>query len=319
MEYLKTLLDMQVTYKSIEDLHLPNFITSRYRIREVVLDGVEVFFLYPVTELEAVGTLKKHIARVQKTKNIPVVLVLDQLTYRQKDYLLREKVPFIVDGKQIYLPFMAVYLQERSDAEKIDKKELLPASQVMLLYFIYHGSGKQIMSCAVTDLKLTSTSVSRAVRQLEELGLLRTEKDGVQKVLYSELSPEELFKKAHDNFQNPVKRTVYIPLEQIQDTLLKSGYTALAGYSMLNEPNVVCYAADSISVWDSVDTKKLQNGQTQAAVELWRYDPKKLAGTDTVDPLSLALALENDADERVEEAVEEMLDQVWRKIDGNRD
>lgn len=102
--------------------------------------------------------------------------------------LLYEKVPFIVDGKQVYLPFMAVYLQERSDEEKIDKKELLPASQVVLLYFIYHGSGKQIMSRAVTDLKWTSTSVSRAVRQLEELGLLRMEKDGVQKILYSEQS-----------------------------------------------------------------------------------------------------------------------------------
>ena len=82
---------------------------------------------------------------------------------------------------------------------------------------------------------------------------------------------------------------------------------------------MVCYAADSISGWDSVATKKLQNEETQAAVELWRYDPKKLSVTDTVDPISLALALENDADERVEEAVEEMLDQVWRKIDGNRD
>ena len=56
---------------------------------------------------------------------------------------------------------MAVYLQERSDAEKIDKKEFLPASQVMLLYFIYHGSGKQIMSRAVTDdnNKMKNTSI----------------------------------------------------------------------------------------------------------------------------------------------------------------
>ena len=46
------------------------------------------------------------------------------------------------------------------------------------------------------------------------------------------------------------------------------------------------------------------------------YNPKKLSGIGTVDPLSLALALENDVDERVEEAVEEMLDQVWRKIEG---
>lgn len=44
MEYLKTVLDIQVTYKSIEDLHLPNFIMSRYRIRKVFMDSVEAFF-----------------------------------------------------------------------------------------------------------------------------------------------------------------------------------------------------------------------------------------------------------------------------------
>ncbi len=37
-----------------------------------------------------------------------------------------------------------------------------------------------------------------------------------------------------------------------------------------------------------------------------------------VDELSLALSLREDADERVEEAVEEMLNNLWRKIDGNR-
>ena len=319
MEYLRTLLGMKVEYRAVADLRFPNFITSRYRIRKAALDGIEVFFLYPIAELESVGILKKHIARIQKAENIPAVLIPDQLTYRQKEYLLREKVPFIVDGKQVYLPFMAVYLQERGDVEKTEKKELLPASQMVLLYFIYHGSGRQIMSCAVTDLGLTSTSVSRAVRQLEDLGLLRTEKDGFQKVLYSELSAKELFQKAHENFQNPVKRAVYVLLEQIQDPLLESGYTALARYSMLNEPNVVCYAAGSISRWDGVSTKKLQNGQTQAAVELWRYNPGKLSRTDTVDPLSLALALKNDPDERVEAAVEEMLDEVWRRINGNGD
>lgn len=319
MEYIRTLLGIKVEYKTVDNLHFPNFIVSRYQIQKAVLDGVDVFFLHPVTELDAVGTLKKHIARVQKVENIPVVLILEQLAYRQKEYLLREKIPFIVNGKQVYLPFMAIYLQERGDAEKIDKKELLSASQVVLLYFIYHGSGKQIMSRAVMDLELTSTSVSRAVRQLEELGLLRTEKDGVQKILYSELSGAELFQKAHNNFQNPVKKTIYIPAKQIEEMPLKSGYTALAGYSMLNEPNVVCYAADSVSRWNGIATKKLQDEQTQVAVELWRYNPKKLSRTDTVDPLSLALTLENDADERVEEAIEEMLIQVWRKIDGNRD
>ena len=37
-----------------------------------------------------------------------------------------------------------------------------------------------------------------------------------------------------------------------------------------------------------------------------------------VDRLSLALALAEDKDERVEEAVEEMLKNVWEDIDGKR-
>ena len=52
---------------------------------------------------------------------------------------------------------------------------------------------------------------------------------------------------------------------------------------------------------------------------MWRYNPRKLSTRNIVDELSLALALREDADERVEEAVEEMLNNLWRKIDGNRD
>ena len=44
----------------------------------------------------------------------------------------------------------------------------------------------------------------------------------------------------------------------------------------------------------------------------------KLSTRNIVDELSLALALREDADERVEEAVEEMLNELWRKIDSYR-
>ena len=54
------------------------------------------------------------------------------------------------------------------------------------------------------------------------------------------------------------------------------------------------------------------------AVEMWRYNPRKLSTRNTVDELSLALTLREDADERVEKAVEEMLNELWRKIDGYR-
>lgn len=46
--------------------------------------------------------------------------------------------------------------------------------------------------------------------------------------------------------------------------------------------------------------------------------PENLQVEDCVDRLSLALALREDRDERIEEAVEEMLSDVWREIAGKR-
>ena len=318
MEYLKRVLGIEVLYENKALEHLPNFISTRYDSQKVSLNGQKTVFLYPKTELEQVETLKKHLERVKKVADCPVILVLEQITARQKEYLLREKIAFIVDGKQIYLPFMAVYLQERCSAEKIPREEILPSAQMLLLHFIYGGAQELSTSQAAKDLELTPTSISRASRQLEEMGLLHIRKVGVQRIMQSEDSPKTLFQKAGDKLLNPIKRTVYIPKEFVGTDLLESGYSALAEYSMLNAPNVRCYAAERISQWKDVMSNSLQNSQVQVAVEMWRYNPRKLSTRNIVDELSLALALREDADERVEEAVEEMLNELWRKIDGYR-
>lgn len=118
MEYLDKVLGVKVIYEDVEFKHLPNFIATRYRLQMVSMNEQKAVFLYLKTELERIEVLKKHIARIQKNENLPVVLVLKELSFRQKEYLIREKIPFIVEGKQIYLPFMAIYLQERCNAEK---------------------------------------------------------------------------------------------------------------------------------------------------------------------------------------------------------
>ena len=202
--------------------------------------------------------------------------------------------------------------------EKLLRDEILPSAQMLLLHFIYGGAQEMSTSQAAKDLELTPTSISRASKQLEEMGLLRTKKMGVQKLLMTEDSPKALFQKAEGKLLNPIKRTVYIPKEFVGTNLLESGYSALAECSMLNEPNVKCYATEKISQWKDVMTNNLQDSQMQVAVEMWRYNPRKLSTQNIVDELSLALALREDVDERVEEAVEEMLNELWRKIDGYR-
>ena len=113
MEYLDKVLGVKVTYEDVEFKHLPNFIATRYRLQMVSMNDQKMIFLYPKTELEQIEVLKKHIARIQNNENLPIVLVLKELSFRQKEYLIREKIPFIVDGKQIYLPFMAGICRSR--------------------------------------------------------------------------------------------------------------------------------------------------------------------------------------------------------------
>lgn len=318
MEYLNNVLGIRVVYIDNSKTTIPNYIHSRYRLQEVSLDGRKAVFAYPKTELDSVNAIKKHFEKIRKIVGASVILVPDYLTYRQKEYLLRDKIPFIVDGKQIYLPFMAVYLQERGDAEPQEISTLLPSAQLLLLYYIYCGCGELMTSDAAEALSLTATSISRASKQLERLNLVRTEKRGVQKVIYTDKTPYELFESAKDYLMNPIKRTIYVPKAKIHEKLPISGYTALSEYSMTNPPAVDCFAALSIAAWDKCASGKLQNSEDQCAVELWRYDSKKLTDGECVDRLSLALAFRDNRDERTEGAVQEMLDSVWRGIDGKR-
>lgn len=318
MEYLNRVLGIKVTYQDDVPVFMPHAIDVRYRIQRVLLDGMPAFFVRPKGELEDVSTVKAHMDRIGKTQGGSAILVLDCLTFRMKEYLLRERVPFIVEGKQIYLPFLAVYLQERCDGEKKEAGAMLPSAQLLLLYYIYHGCGEQNTGKAAKSLAFSAMSMSRASRQLEEMGLIQTEKRGVQKVIFSIKTPEELFLTAKDRMRDPVKRRIYVPKSAVGDGLIRSGYSALSEYVQTDPSGVVTYASGSVSAWEKVSSNRLMSLTDQYEVELWRYDPKKLAFGGRADRLSLALTLGNDRDETIRKAVEEMLQKLWKEIGEGR-
>lgn len=318
MDYLAHVLGIDVVYSDDPPKLMPNYIDARYHPRKVLLDHQEAVFLYPKTELDDIVSVRKHIARIRSVEDTPVILVPEHLTYRQKEYLLRNRIPFIVEGRQIYLPFFATYIQARNDAEKNQPEGLLPSAQLLLLHYIYHGSEDLLTSEAAKRLGFSPMSISRASRQLADLGLIRVEKRGIQKAILTDQSPQELFQTAASYLRNPVRRKIYVSKADLDKELLLSGYSALSEYSMLNPPHVAVYAADSVVRWEKKSSKTLQNSEDQCAVELWRYDPKILSEGDSVDRLSLALALRDDSDERTEEAISDMLSNVWSEINGKR-
>lgn len=58
---------------------------------------------------------------------------------------------------------------------------------------------------------------------------------------------------------------------------------------------------------------ELIDPEQQIRVELWEYAPRQFANDGVVGDLSLALSFNDNADERIEEAIEELLERVWEE------
>ena len=316
MDFLRRILNIKTDYTAISLSSLPGYLVSAYDIRGVRLDGVDAVIATPKGPLPTVTAIQKQMAKISMLTGSPAILIADNLTSRQRNCLLRDRVPFISEGKQIYLPFMGIYLSERFSAEATPKETMLPSAELLLLYYIYSGCGKIKTSEAAEKLGLTATSVSRASKQLVQFGLLVAERKGVDKLIFSEKSPKELFSTAKSLMPNPVKRVVYAAKNELIPGLMYSGISALSEYTMINPSETEYYAATGVSGIRTSD--RLDDPVEQCAVEIWRYDPKKISNGKCVDRLSLALSLSDNADERIEGAVEEMLENVWRGTNGQR-
>jgi len=299
-------------------IQVPFFILARYRIECILLDSVKTLFLYPKTELDQIATLKKHILRIQGIEKLPVVVMLDKMTRQRRQNFLNAHIPFVVEDKQIYLPFLGVFLQERFDTENELTEKLQPSAQVLFFYYLYKSEKGLYMNDAIRALGFSAMTITRDVRQLVQTGIFSSKKDGVQKILYATTESKELYQKMKPFLINPVRRKIYVNKEDCEQKMLFAGNTALSVMSMLNPPRLNCYAIESNAGKKLQGTKNLLDDENQVCVELWKYDPQILAENESVDSLSLALSYIDDKDERVEEAVEEVLNVLWRNLDDSR-
>lgn len=315
MEYLENTLKIKVEYTGVPKVSFPRMLTARYDLKTVLLENTQVVFCYAKMELDQLTKVKNHMGLISNAVKMIVVLVTKELTARQRDALISAGIPFIHPGKQIYLPFMGIVLQERFKAVTENKEKLSPSAQVMLFYYLYQKKEKLFLTEIKSALKFSSMTLSRASKELENMGLLKTGKDKVKKYIWSDKPLNEIYISSKDYLINPVKRTVYVDAAYMEQRGYIAGDSALAEYSMINDPKVKVYAtykldADVKAMEDLIDESK------QAAVQLWAYNPGLLTANGIVDKLSLACSYSDEDDDRINIELEEMLDNMWENGHG---
>lgn len=310
MDYIENTLGLKVHYQPWNHTdELPYYLLDRYDFQQATLDSVKTLFIYPKTELDQLASVKKQIAKIKKFEPLPVVIILKNISRNRLQYMLSAHIPFIVPEKQIYLPFMGIALQNKFDVESVRIEQLQPSAQVLFFYYLYQKKQQIYMSDAGKNLGFSAMTVTRAIRQLEQTTFFTTEKEGVQKKLIGKYTARELYDKMQPYLTSPVRKIIYVDKQIPLSQMRIAGMSALSQMSMINPSDILCYAVNSKKRLLS-GTDILMDASAQVKVELWKYDPDILSKKDTVDPLSLALSLKDEPDERIEEAVDILLNKI---------
>lgn len=299
---------------------LPPYLRNSYRFLQGHLGGRRALWLFARDELTP-AAIEKHTSSLAERWPEAQVVVFERLPSYVRQRLITRGIAFVVPGTQLYLPDFGADFRSRVRQPAEVRDTLRPSAQALLLYLLLRDMDSAIPR-SVSELALvlgqTVMTASRAVAELEAHGLVRAHKAGRTKEVQLSRARQATWDGAQDVLRSPVKRRLAVAEDRVAEHgLLLAGLSALSRRSMLAEPIARTYAVhhDTAQSLES-DVTVTPSGLAMAGelgmavVEVWTYNPRPLASTNVVDPLSLYLSLREDGDERVEGALRQMIEEL---------
>lgn len=313
LEELKKIFGDEVIQKKISDKPNIALFLARRDMYRVEIDGVS-FVLIHIDSEEKLGisALKKQQAIYVESMQSNIAFEFEEISKTQRDALIKHRIPFVAFPGQVYLPFLGVMLSDQfRKINKVRVEKMMPVTQMLFIYLLRQNTDYTLKSVAADALGLTRTSMTRASEQLLAMGLIDQEKVGKEFRMRIKYGQQGMWEKARPYLINPVQKRIVVRERDVKGNYLVAGESALSEYSMLNAPKVKTVALYKGSIkteeLEEIDAR-WEETENLLQLELWKYDPFIFADGDKVDRISLACSLADCEDERVEMAVEEMLE-----------
>lgn len=315
-EYLKAISGKQdaLQIRGATTADLPRYITGLYDLRDVELFGIPAILaiLRFSTTTPSVVEISRHHEMLKARVNKEVVFVGDSISTRTAERLVRRRIPHIVPGKQLFLPFILLDVKSVgtlfNNMEAPEPTKLGPWSEALIIRQLIHRDLDRMSGADVArKTGMSLMTAQRAVTQLNAANLCRFEEEGRRKILHFE-EVHELWQKATKILLPPLSMTLALPeLPQDLATFI-SGTSALAQSTLLAEDAIPVFAASRREYLRSTRPSQAPAEDAKYRLELWDRDPALTAEKGVVDPISLYLNLRH-GDERVRMALVELLRQ----------
>jgi len=312
--YINETLGINIEVKDINPNKLnklPFFIINSYKFKRTRLYGRDVILMFVGNEF-TVDKLNKHLALTKDAFDTIVVAILNPIEAYMRSRLVEKKVPFIIPGKQMYMPDLLTDFKEFAVKSEVPTN-MQPAAQCLLLYHIQVESLEGINFKTISEkLHYGQMTITRAAHFLHNAGICKLE-GNKDKYLHFEKSNRELWDATKDLMINPVKKSSYYTGWLREENVFKTNINALAHYTDLNDEALEYFAVRPgyLKFIEGANLKKINSYEGNLFIEEWIYDPSLLVKDQFVDPLSLYLCFRNNQDERIEMALEQLIEQIW--------
>jgi hypothetical protein len=299
-----------------ETANLPLFLRERYQFLRAALYGRQLYFAIEKTKPGELSVPKyaSEAELLKKRLSADVILIFERLPSYLRNRFVKQGVPFIVPGTQMFLPTLMIDLREHfSKADMRIPGKLSPTSQVVVLYHILKAPlPPEPLVRLAKRLGYSAMAMSKAQEELLAAKLCRVERAGRTILLRFELRGRDLWQKAEPLLATPVKRTHWVRWGQPRPRAVNAGVTALSQVSMLTDEQLPTCAMRDKDVVSALSKGKIVpcegREEAQARMEAWKYDPWLLAENGTADRCSLYLSLRNNADERIQKEIQFLID-----------
>lgn len=310
--YLKENIDDHVAIKPLHKKNkLPIFLKNIYKFYEMTILGTTCIMMEVLDETPGIDVIKKHIKKVKELMNQQIVLYYKEITRYRRKSLIENRIPFLIEDGQMFFPFLGMDLKRAPQHVEKKKPTFSTSAQLAYLYFMYNKELGINTTELAGRLGLSVMSASRALNELYNTNLITYEvggKTGRSKE-YHRIPDPEFFNRGKDFIKYPVKKLVYV--KKAPKGTLMAGLDALAELSMINPPDyqVRAIGIDKYNKENSkvVRNKDLIKDEKLVELQIWSYEPQLFTNKKHVDIMSLYASLKDENDERIEQALDEVL------------
>lgn len=319
--YLKEHIDTNITINQWNEREvLPIFLSEIYTFYKMNILSEYCILMEVNNEVPGIEDLKKHMKTISKSLDDNLVLLFKSISSFRRKTLIENRISFIVQDGQMYLPFLSMDLKKAVGGNTKIIEKFSSSTQLVFLYFLYNKD-LLINTTELAEILNTSTmTASRALNDLNSLGLLTYEISGKtgRSKRYKRISDTRYYNRASKYLKNPVSKVEYVD-NNIGYDFPVAGLEALSMQSMLNPPKKLVRAISKQKVKDIKHHIVLNRDKIAdmnlIELQIWNYDPNFLARNGVVDLVSLVMSISETNDERVEIAIEERLRcELWYTV-----